>query len=157
MVNVDLWAALLAAQDTCHGQVSWRWIPSDVSIPGNEEADALAERGRLVSPLYRNVSGHEVPLAKYVRTTVKPPLECYIPYSSASRARARGVSRLRRPPPPPTQALNAELVGGVLFTTSSHSSNMTDDATSTISCALTLTPSESHVVSTPVWFLAYMG
>ena len=155
MANADLWAALLAAQEACQAGVSWCWILSHVSIPGNEEADALAECGRLMSSLYQSKVEQDVPPAEYVYTPVKPPpLECYTPCSTASGVRARGVSPLRGSP---YHTLRVEPVGQVLFTPSSYCSDTTTRTASTVSYALTLTPSESHFVSTPVKFLADLG
>ena len=54
-------------------------------------------------------------------------------------------------------ALSVEAVGGVLFTLSSYCSDTTTCTASTVSYALTLTPFESHFVSTPVKFLAELG
>ena len=74
VANADLRPALLAAQEAYQPQLPWCWIPSHVSIPGNKEADALAERGRMMPPLYQSERDQDVPLAKYVCTPVKPPL-----------------------------------------------------------------------------------
>ena len=41
--NVDLWQALDAA--TGRHDVEWRWVRGHTGNPGNEEADALANRG----------------------------------------------------------------------------------------------------------------
>ena len=36
----------LESQETCN--ISLKWVPSHLSIPGNERADMLAERGRML-------------------------------------------------------------------------------------------------------------
>lgn len=41
--NVDLWQALDAAQ--ARHQIQWRWVKGHAGHPGNEAADALANRG----------------------------------------------------------------------------------------------------------------
>jgi ribonuclease HI len=41
--NVDLWQALMAAQDD--HQVEWQWVKGHAGHPGNERADLLANRG----------------------------------------------------------------------------------------------------------------
>ena len=41
--NKDLWQALDEARS--HHDVEWVWVKGHADIPGNEEADALANRG----------------------------------------------------------------------------------------------------------------
>jgi ribonuclease HI len=41
--NVDLWQALDQAQSV--HQIEWRWVKGHAGHPGNEKADALANRG----------------------------------------------------------------------------------------------------------------
>ena len=41
--NQDLWEALDEARD--RHDIDWRWVKGHVGIAGNEEADALANRG----------------------------------------------------------------------------------------------------------------
>ena len=41
--NQDLWQALDAAQD--RHDITWKWVKGHDGDPGNEEADALANRG----------------------------------------------------------------------------------------------------------------
>mmetsp|Transcript_152324 Transcript_152324/g.265885 ORF Transcript_152324/g.265885 Transcript_152324/m.265885 type:complete len:87 (+) Transcript_152324:221-481(+) len=48
--NVDIWITLSVAIDLC--TANWLWSPSHTGIEGNENADQLAEKGRLSSPLY---------------------------------------------------------------------------------------------------------
>ena len=49
--NSDLWEALLLAIDSTRHVIRWAWSPSHQGIPGNERADALAEKGRQDHPL----------------------------------------------------------------------------------------------------------
>ena len=49
--NSDLWEALLLAIDRTQHIIRWAWSPSHQGIPGNERADALAEKGRQDHPL----------------------------------------------------------------------------------------------------------
>ena len=42
----DLWEAILWLRESAGGDVRLRWVPSHLAVPGNEAADALAERGR---------------------------------------------------------------------------------------------------------------
>ena len=51
--NVSLWKELLHELDSIDRIVKWIKAPSHVGIQGNEEADSLAEDGRLSSPLLR--------------------------------------------------------------------------------------------------------
>ena len=51
--NSDLWEALLFAIDMAQHIIQWAWSPSHQGIPGNERADAVAEKGR---------QGHPFPL-----------------------------------------------------------------------------------------------
>ena len=50
-------------------EIQWIKVPSHVGIVGNEEADALAETGRLSSPLLMQSS---VPMARHIRRSVPP-------------------------------------------------------------------------------------
>jgi ribonuclease HI len=43
--NVDLWQALDAAVQTGGHQIEWHWVKGHAGDPGNERADALANRG----------------------------------------------------------------------------------------------------------------
>ena len=49
--NVALWKELLTELDSPSRDIKWIKVPSHVGIQGNEEADSLAEIGRLSSPL----------------------------------------------------------------------------------------------------------
>ena len=49
--NVELWKELLTELESPHYTVQWIKVPSYVGIQGNEEADSLAEDGRLNSLL----------------------------------------------------------------------------------------------------------
>ena len=51
--NSDLWEALLLAIDRTQHIIRWAWTPLHQGIPGNERADALAEKGRQDHPLLR--------------------------------------------------------------------------------------------------------
>ena len=46
----DLWEAILWLRESAGGDVRLRWVPSHLAVPGNEAADALAERGRELHP-----------------------------------------------------------------------------------------------------------
>jgi ribonuclease HI len=43
--NVDLWQALDALVHTAGHQIEWRWVKGHAGDPGNERADALANKG----------------------------------------------------------------------------------------------------------------
>ena len=43
--NVDLWQALDQAVQNGGHQIEWRWVKGHAGDPGNERADALANRG----------------------------------------------------------------------------------------------------------------
>ena len=51
--NSDPWEALLLAIDMAQHINRWEWSPWHQGIPGNERADALAEKGRQDHPLLR--------------------------------------------------------------------------------------------------------
>ena len=67
--NVELWKQLLAELDKSDREIQWIKVPSHVGIVGNEEADALAETGRLSSPLLIQSC---VPTARHIRRSVPP-------------------------------------------------------------------------------------
>ena len=54
VTNVDLCIQFKTLLDTCCPVLGWINVPSHIDILGNDRADALAERGRKVSPLYMN-------------------------------------------------------------------------------------------------------
>ena len=65
---VDLRITMLQLVDSVTPTIRWLCVPSHTAIPGNERADALAEEGRVSSPLYqvlslpeRNVISLELP------------------------------------------------------------------------------------------------
>ena len=43
--NVDLWQKLDAAVSASEHKIDWRWVKGHAGDPGNERADALANRG----------------------------------------------------------------------------------------------------------------
>ena len=43
--NVDLWQRLDAVVSTSGHQIDWRWVRGHAGDPGNERADALANKG----------------------------------------------------------------------------------------------------------------
>jgi ribonuclease HI len=43
--NVDLWQRLDALVNTAGHKIDWRWVKGHAGHPGNERADALANRG----------------------------------------------------------------------------------------------------------------
>ena len=43
--NVDLWQRLDALVETAGHQIDWRWVRGHAGDPGNERADALANKG----------------------------------------------------------------------------------------------------------------
>ena len=67
--NVELWKQLLAELDKPDREIQWIKVPSHVGTAGNEEADALAETGRLSSPLLIQSC---VPTARHIRRSVPP-------------------------------------------------------------------------------------
>ena len=50
--HVDLWVKVLSLCDRYVGELSWLKVPALCGVPRNEEADSLANEGRLDSPLY---------------------------------------------------------------------------------------------------------
>ena len=78
--NVDLWKELLTELDLHVGEVNWGKIPSHVGIQGDEEADSLAENGRLLSPLLANSLA---PSARHLRHSVPPQRETELPKTTA--------------------------------------------------------------------------
>ena len=67
--NVELWKQLLAELDKSDREIQWIKVPSHVGIVGNEEADALAETGRLSSPLLIQSCAST---ARHIRRSVPP-------------------------------------------------------------------------------------
>ena len=49
---MDLWEEILGFCSRFVGEVCWLKVPAHCGVPGNEEADTLANEGRLNSPLY---------------------------------------------------------------------------------------------------------
>ena len=45
MKNVDLWQQLDALVSQSGHRIDWRWVRGHAGDPGNERADALANRG----------------------------------------------------------------------------------------------------------------
>ena len=80
--NSDLWEALLLAIDNTRHVIRWAWSPSHQGAPGNERADALAEKGRQDHPLLRYPSpnkqdvSHTPSPAAPVKRRVQQPLDC---------------------------------------------------------------------------------
>ena len=66
---MELWKQLLAELDKPDREIQWIKVPSHVGIVGNEEADALAETGRLSSPLLTQSC---MPTARHIRRSVPP-------------------------------------------------------------------------------------
>ena len=80
--NIPLWKELLQLLDSTFQDILWVKVPSHVNVEGNEQADTLANNGRLSNPLY--------PARKTPRVQ-----------AAGQRAkRARQVAA-RSPPPPP--------------------------------------------------------
>ena len=46
----ELWMAVLAERELAGDRLQVRWVPSHLGVAGNEEADQLAEQGRLLHP-----------------------------------------------------------------------------------------------------------
>ena len=44
----DLWIAVLAERELAGDRLQVRWVPSHLGVEGNEQADQLAEQGRLL-------------------------------------------------------------------------------------------------------------
>ena len=51
MANVPLWEQLLSELGERGKEIIWVEVPSHVTVEGNNEADRLADLGRLASPL----------------------------------------------------------------------------------------------------------
>ena len=50
MERRELWMAVLAERELAGDRLQVRWVPSHLGVAGNEEADKMAERGRLQHP-----------------------------------------------------------------------------------------------------------
>ena len=50
--DVDIWEQILVPCLQFVGEVCWLKVPAHCGVPGNEEAETLANEGRLDSPLY---------------------------------------------------------------------------------------------------------
>ena len=50
--HVDIWEEVLGLCLRFVGEVCWLKVPAHCGVPGNEDADTLANEGRLDSPLY---------------------------------------------------------------------------------------------------------
>ena len=46
----ELWIAVLAERELAGDRLQVRWVPSHLGVVGNEEADKMAEQGRLQHP-----------------------------------------------------------------------------------------------------------
>ena len=46
----DLWESILVCKRMCGKMLYFQWVPSHVGLEGNEEADSLADLGRLRHP-----------------------------------------------------------------------------------------------------------
>ena len=80
--NSDLWEALLLAIDMAQHIIRWAWSPSHQGIPGNERADALAEKGRQDHPLFKypspnkqDISHTHIPAAP-IKRRAQPVVDC---------------------------------------------------------------------------------
>lgn len=56
--NVDLWQRLDALVETAGHQIDWRWVRGHAGDPGNERADALANKGVDVALRGASAPGH---------------------------------------------------------------------------------------------------
>ena len=92
--KVQLWKELLQHLDSTFQDILWIKIPSHVNVEGNEQADTLANNGRLSNPLYPT---RKTPKVHPARQRVKRT--CQV---DARRSPSREVS-----PPRPT-VLNFE-------------------------------------------------
>ena len=92
--NVPLWKELLQHPDSTFQDILWVKGPSHVNVEGNEQADTLANNGRLSNPLYPT---RKTPKVHPARQRVKRT--CQV---AAQRSPSREVS-----PPRPT-VLNFE-------------------------------------------------
>ena len=50
MEHKDLWIAVLAERELAGDRLQVRWVPSHLAVVGKEQADQLAEQGRLLHP-----------------------------------------------------------------------------------------------------------
>ena len=50
--NVPLWEEVLSFLEDTFQEVKWVKVPSHVNVMGNEQANTLANQGRIVNPLY---------------------------------------------------------------------------------------------------------
>ena len=94
--NVGLWTDLLSELELHQGEVTWVKIPLHVGIQGNEEADSLAERGRLSSPLLANSLATS---ARETRHSVSPQREHAIASDCISQFVSISDSDSDTPPP----------------------------------------------------------
>ena len=73
VLNVDLWIDLLELLDVSVATYEWIKVPRHVQLDGNERADALAELGRISSPLYARAGCR--PRALLTPVAALPPVD----------------------------------------------------------------------------------
>ena len=94
--NVDLWQQLLEAIQSSFTIFQWVKIPSHVGLHGNDAADELANRGRLMSPLHQS--------CKSCRPTPPPPCRWQSLYAPPHRRGGRSSETSINPDVPPMSA-----------------------------------------------------
>ena len=78
--NIPLWKELLQLLDSTFQDILWVKVPSHVNVEGNEQADTLANNGRLSNPLYParktprvQAAGQRAKRARQVAARSPPP------------------------------------------------------------------------------------
>ena len=78
--NIPLWKELLQLLDSTFQDILWVKVPSHVNVEGNEQADTLANNGRLNNPLYParktprvQAAGQRAKRARQVAARSPPP------------------------------------------------------------------------------------
>ena len=89
--NLDLCIILSAAIDMCDATLEWLWCPSHTGIEGNENADQLAEKGRLSSPLYDKCNPGSVARPIDIDTLFPSPARTSLPIQAGTPMAAEGV------------------------------------------------------------------
>ena len=84
--NIPLWKELLQHLDSTFQDMLWVKVPSHVNVEGNEQADTLANNGRLSNPLYParktprvHAAGQRIKRTRQVATRSPPPREVSSP------------------------------------------------------------------------------
>ena len=119
--NVDLWPQLLEAIQSFGTIFQWVKIPCHVGLHGNDAADELANRGRLMSPLYPpppppppplsvgpNFSHHKARVQAVGWFPLGIRKQGSRPFAAPTPPTEMGPDR-KQPPPPPLSMLSCSI------------------------------------------------